>query len=388
MRGPMRGDVCSERFAIAADRIEQALEACDSVSAKTKLIKSHPEFLRQGIKFLTFKQSQQDFLTMIERLARCRCDFGQKGMRRLHNPSRGRTLSAREPKRQFFLAMATVSRCIVLVLSELTKHKFRTGNSSNGEQPWPLGPEDLLPFGPKDSVAGLGIWVAGMPDAYFLFELAGCLASFYAPFGAEVFQYPHFTISMIWPCRHLNSAIKFYQEGNSSLLARERFFTSRIETIFRFFDYLFEIDIHLFHVMIMSCGSWLKPILTPLMTILAKLPPEWSEIRAFVSHIRANVYAEADPTTGIMTAKYDFSQLFEAVGQLDTLEEAFCRMGRARKQGCLNVQCSSHTETIHSRLCSRCSLIRFCGEKVCVLPFRFWKYKFTPCLVSKGRVEI
>jgi len=174
---------------------------------------------------------------------------------------------------------------------------------------------------------------------------------------------------MFRPCQYLESAITFYQKGDSSPVVREQSFTLCIKTIFRFFDYLFEIDIHQFHVMIMSCGGLLKPILTPLTTILSILPPEWCEIRAFVSHITSNVYAEADPATGIMIAKYDFSQLFEAAGQLDVLEEAFRRMGNTRKQGCWNVQCPSGTEAIHSRLCSKCSLIRFCGEKVCVNTF-------------------
>jgi hypothetical protein len=188
MRDPMRANVCSERLAIAADRIEQALEACDSFSEKTKLTKSHPALVREGNKFLTSKQSEQDLRMVIESLKRCRCDFGQKGMRRLHTPSKGRTHSATDPQAQVFDALATVAKCVILALSGLTKHQFRSGNSTNGEQRWPQGPEDLLPFGPKDSVAGLDLWVRGLPNAYFIFELAGALALFYAPFGAEVFH--------------------------------------------------------------------------------------------------------------------------------------------------------------------------------------------------------
>jgi len=369
MRDPMGANVCSIRMGIAADRIDQALEACDSVSAKTKLAKSHPEFLRAGVKFLTFDQSHEDLVTMLERLIPCRCDFGQKGMRRLHTPRRGGTLSPNDLD-LLFDAVTAVAQCIILALSELTKHKFRTGKSSNGEQPWPQGPEDLLPFGPKDSVAGLELWVAGPPGSgCTIFKLAGCLAMFYAPFAVEVFQYPHFTFPLVRPCQRLKDAITFYHEGDSSPLARDRFFTDPIYTIFHFFDDLSEVDTQRFNLMIVARGDLLKPIFTSLTTILSTLAPEWNQVRCFVSYLSSFAYAEPDPETGFASVKFDYNQLVETGGQVDMLKEAFRMMGTARKMGCWNIQCPSHSEVIHSRLCSRCTLIRFCGEKVSIITF-------------------
>ena len=366
MRDPMGANVCSIRMGIAADRIDQALETCDSVSAKTKLAKSHPEFLRAGIKFLTFNQSPEEIETMLEHLIPCRCDFGQKGMRRLHTPRRGGTLSANGLD-LLFDAVTAVAQCITLALSELTKHKFRTGKSSNGEQSWPQGPEDLLPFGPKDSVAGLELWVAGPPGTgCTIFKLAGRLATFYAPFAVEVFQYPHFTFPLVRPCHRLKDAITFYHEGDSSPLARDRFFTYPINAIFRFFDNLSDVDTQRFHLMIVARGNLLKPIFTPLTTILSTLPPEWNQVRGFVSYLSSFAYAEPDPETGSVSVKLDVDQLAETV---DMLQGAFHMMGTARKMGCWNIRCPSHSEVIHSRLCSRCTLIRFCGEKVSIITF-------------------
>src|ERR1700730_11562187 len=79
MRDPMTANICAIRLGIAADRIDQALEACTSIAEKTKIAKSYPELLRAGIKFLTFKQSPSDYMAMMNRLMTCRCDFGQIG---------------------------------------------------------------------------------------------------------------------------------------------------------------------------------------------------------------------------------------------------------------------------------------------------------------------
>ena len=387
----MTAIVCSTRMSIAADRINQALEACDSLSAKIKLAKSHPEFLRAGIKFLTFKHSPQDFVTMMDRLIQCRCDFRQKGMRWLHTPSRCRTdgLSTASGTDLVFDAVATVIQCVILALSELTQHKFRTGNSSDDERPWPQGPEDLLPFGPKDSVDGLELWAAQVPNGYSIFELAGHLASFYGPFGVEVFQYPNYTFPLARTFQHLRAAITFYHEGDSSPLAREHFFTLPIITIFQFFDALFSIDLNHFKKMIFLRGDWLKPTLTSLTTLLPILPPEHhSRIRMFVSWITSFANAKWDPKTEVVEAELDYSLLEETTKQLDQLEVYFHAMRETRKLGCWNIQCPSQYEAIHTRLCGRCTLIRFCGEKVSVFNPGNTPTGIKVCPVSKGCVEV
>jgi hypothetical protein len=356
---------------VAADCIDQALEARNSVSKKTKFAKSYPELLRAGIKFLTCNQSPDKHVAMINHLGACRCDIGQTIMRRLHKPGRYR-IDGRvkiNPPVLIYDAVATISNLIILNLSERTQHKFRTGNANNGEHCWPKGPEDLLPYGPKDSVAGLEHWAASPPNGYIIFKLAGCLASFHVPFAKEIFQYPVFSFPLARPCQHLEAATKFYDQGDSSPLARTHFFTYPVMTIFQFFDDLSLLDTPQYNMMITVRGDWLKPMLTPLMTILSTLPPEWSKIRMHLNYLSSYANAELDRKTGVALIKFDRSQFSEAIERRDPLEEAFKVMVDARKRGCWNIECPSGSDAIHSRLCGKCNLIRFCGEKVSVIPF-------------------
>ena len=326
-------------------------------------------------------------------MIQCRCDFGQKRMTHLHTFSRRRTdgrVSCR-PSDLIFDAVATVTRCIILALSELTQHKFRSGNSSDDEQPWPQGPEDLLPFGPKDSIAGLELWVARQPQGYIIFKLAGRLARFYSPFGAEVLRNSKFALD--WPCQHLEATIASCHEGDSSLLAQLDFFTLPIKAITVFFEDLLFTDLPRFKVMIFLCGDRLKPILTPLATILSSLPSdsESSGAQMMVSLFTSIVNAELDPETGNAMIKLDYNLFtkFDKTTEQKELEASIFLMNETRKLGCCNIQCPSQYGAVHSRLCSKCTLMRFCDEKVNV-------FSFIPGntltrihhVVSKGCVEI
>jgi len=373
MRDPMGSELCSTTMAITADLIDRAIVGCDSLSAKIKLARSHPEFLRAGIKFLTLKRSPQDFEAMINRLVQCRCDFGQTGMRPLHAPTSCRTNGRVSDSGSdlVFDAVATVIRCITLALSGLSQHKFRTGRSTDDEQPWPQGPKDLLPFGLKDSVAGLDLWVLRPPNGYLIFSLAGRLATFYAPFATEIFQ--NSTFALARPCQHLKAIIKFYHDGDSSPLARERFFTTPMGQILQFLDDLLQVDAIRYRRMIVVHGDWLKPILPPLTTILSSQPSEslWIRTRMQVNFLNTYANGKLDPKTGVPLVKFDLHLFDEAMETLDLLEQAFYLMRDTRKLGCCNLQCPLQSEVNRLRLCSRCNLIRFCGKKVSVVAIEF-----------------
>jgi hypothetical protein len=366
MRDPMKAKVCVIRLSIAADRIDQELEACTSTAAKTELAKSYPELLRAGIKFITFNRPPQDHVAMVNHLIMCRCDFqvSQTGMRRLHKPTRDR-IDGRVGVNVFvclFDVVATICNCLILALADLTQHKFRTGNIVTGEQRWPQGPEDLFPYGPKDSVVGLEYWVTTKRSfGCIIFKLAGCLALFHVPFAQEVFQSPEFTFALALPVEHLEEAVKFYEEGDSSPLARTHCFTYPVMTIFEFFDNLLHCDAHQFNRMTVARRHWISPVLARLTIILSQLPLNWSKTRSLVQHLTVYANAEVDPVTGFPLITIDRELLTE---HSDLLEDAFNTMVDARKMGCWNITCSSASEVIHSRLCSQCNLIRFCGEKV------------------------
>jgi len=392
MRDPMKANVCAIRLSIAADRIDRALESCTSISEKTKIAKSYPELLRAGIKFLTFKQSPPDHVAMVNRLVTCHCDFGQIGMKNLHKPNRYRIDGRVQVNTTIlvFDAVTTVSNCLILALADLTQHKFRSGNANTHEQPWPQGPEDLLPPGPKHSLVGLEHWVAAAPLGYVVFKLAGYLAKFYVPFAREVFQSPRFTIALARPVEHLEEAVKFYDEGDSSPLARAHFFTYPVVAIFEFLENLLYCDTPQFNIMIIARGSWISPILARLTTIMSTLPREWSKTRAFVQFLTTYANAEVDPVTGVATIKFERELMTELLS-FDELENAFNVMVDARKMGCWNITCPSALDTIHSRLCSKCNLIRFCGEKASVLS-SFLSYLLTaektPYSVKKRRGSV
>ena len=361
----MKANVCAIRLGIAADRIDQALEACTSLAEKTKIAKSYPEFLRAGIKFLTSK----DHEVTMNRLTRCNCDFGKTGMKRLHKSSGPRFDGQVQVNTTtlVFDAVAAVSNCLILALTDLTQHKFRSGNANNGEKLWPQGPEDLLPRGPKDSVVALEHWVAAPPHGHIVFKLAGHLATFFVPFAREVFQSPHFSFALARPIKHLEEAVKIYNGGDSSLLARTYFFTYPILTIFGFWEILVQCDTPQFNLMITARGSWISPILAQLITILSPIRDSmWREILVFVRYLAAYAEPEIDPVTGLAMVTLERGQ---DLPPLDQLESALSVMVDTRKLGCWNITCSSAPDVIHSRLCSKCNLIRFCGEKASFLSF-------------------
>ncbi|KZP11630.1 hypothetical protein FIBSPDRAFT_871201 [Athelia psychrophila] len=363
MQNPSKANACAVRLGVAADLIDQAFEARTSIAAKTKLAKSYPELLRAGIQFLTFKQQPPDHVAMMGQLTACSCDFRQTGMRQLHKPSRfrpdGRTQI--DTTTLVFDAVATVSNCLVFALADLTQHKFRNANTNEaGDRNWPQGPEDLLPLGPEDSLVGLELWVAAAPLGYIIFKLIGYLSLFYVPFAQEVFK-PNFTMALARPIEHLEEAVKFYDGGDPSSLARTHFFTYPVMTIFEFFSNLQRCDTPQFNIMITCRGSWISPVLARLTTIVATLPQEWSKIRLLM--VVMSAWANAVIEGGVATARFD-RERFTELPSFDAVETAFNEMVDTRKVGCMNIVCGSlPTEAIHSRLCSRCDLVRFCGEK-------------------------
>ena len=50
--------------------------------------------------------------------------------------------------------------------------------------------------------------------------------------------------------------------------------------------------------------------------------------------------------------------------EVDLLEDAFRAMVRTRKAGCLNARCPPSAGVAHTRQCSNCKVVLYCGEKV------------------------
>lgn len=372
---------CIIRMSVSAGRIDQELDACTSIAEKTKLAKSHPEFLRAGIKFLTFNQPWKEHRAMVERLAAivCGCNFRQAGMVAFHTFCRK---PADRPVTAIFEAVITVCNFLILALADLTRHQFRSANVS-GDKNWPQGPDDLLPSGLEGSVYGLRHWVTFPPDGSIVFKLIGSLALFYAPFTREVLHTENGTHLYVLAFMHLQAATKFYNEGDSSPSARVRLFIYPVKTIIEYFDTLQLCDTPGFNLMPIAHQDMVSLILTHLSAILSTLPAEWSKYRGTVNFMLSWANAKVDRATGLVHVKLERDTFAEEIERSDPLRKAFEDLTFARKMGCLNITCSSADEAIHSRLCSKCNLVRFCGEKVRISH----PSKFTHSLYNRSQCQ-
>lgn len=353
---------CIIRMSVCAGRIDQELDACTSIAAKTKLAKSHPEFLRAGIKFLTFNQPWKEHRAMVERLAAvvCGCNFRQARMDAFHTFCRK---PAKFPVTAIFETVTTICNFLILALADLTQHQFRNANAS-GDKNWPQGPDDLLPSGLEGSVYGLRHWVTFPPDGFIVFKLIGSLALFYAPFTREVLHTENGSHLFVLPFMHLQAATKFYNEGDSSPSARARLFTNPVKTVIEYFGTLQRCDTPQFNLTILPHKEMVSLILTRLSPILSTLPAEWSTYRLIVNFMLSWAEATVDRAAGLFNVKFERHTFTEEIESSDPLRRAFEQFTFARKMGCLSITCSSADEAIHSRLCSKCNLVRFCGEKV------------------------
>lgn len=363
MRDPMSSKVCRVALSSAADRINQELEGI-TVSARTKFVKGHPAFLRAGIAFLTVKRTPREHLAMLNHLhSPCRCNLSRDEIARLHTSPSDRMTTDRTI---FDMVVTTVVNCLVLAIADLTQHKFRAGKAKNSQQYWPHGPDDLLPNGLENSIAGLELWVAGPPQGYAVFRLAGRLALFHVPFASELFKLEH-NFTMHRPIQHIQKAIELFNDSSLSDSKPPEAFCQSVKTIVQFFADLMRCDTARFNITTVLVRNSMSPVITSLSKLLSTLPlEEWRETRLRVQHIVTWANADVDMKTGLVTACFERSTIEPFLASINHLKSNYEAMAEARKTGCSNITCPSTQEVIHSRLCSQCNLIRYCGEKVCL----------------------
>ncbi|KAF8899498.1 hypothetical protein CPB84DRAFT_1747853 [Gymnopilus junonius] len=174
---------------VAADRIDQALEARPSHSEKVKFARSHPEFLRAGIKFLTLNQNVEDWMAMMEYLTHSRCTFNRPWKTpHFSNRSRPTGRVIFQVAGYVYDVVSTISTCLILAISNLTQDKFYNGTTTSGKKLWPQNSEDLLPFGSTATIAGLRLWLSTPAEGHVIYKLAVRLALYHAPFSREIFD--------------------------------------------------------------------------------------------------------------------------------------------------------------------------------------------------------
>jgi hypothetical protein len=300
---------------------------------------------------------------MVENLSRCRCNLDQPGIKELHSPTSLDSSLNNSELTQFTniihlrFSVHTVIDCIQLALYGQTKHKFRSEKSttkSNEDQPWPQDPEDLLPFGPEDSVDGIELWAEG-PGGYYMYKLATSLALYYHPFSRAMVRPPDYAFAMVRASKHLTGVMDFYDEDPSCAESQD-LFEWPITVIFDYFQLLVNHD--KFYAMMKATGNTISPVLARLSAILAALPAkDWiTDTRVGIEVLSS--FANND-LAGMRKRTAPIANTIR-----DPVYDAFAEMAMVRKGGCANTTCPNTSGTVYARLCSQCNVMRFCGEHV------------------------
>ncbi|KAF8874444.1 hypothetical protein CPB84DRAFT_1752961 [Gymnopilus junonius] len=341
MQDPSRVDACAKRMSVAADRIDQALEARTSLSEKIKFARSHPDFLRAGIKFLTLNQTKDDWESMMKHLTECHCAF-PRSRKNPHYPNRIQTDGrfALGDSVRVFDVVFTVSTCIILALTNLTQDKFYTSMTSSGKTLWPQSPEDLLPYGPNATLTGLTLWLDDPPEGVIIFKLAVRLALYHAPFSKKVFD-PELAVGRT--VLHLATATGYYNKGLSPRQCL-RLFTKPVLAVLDFFEDLTICDIAGFLNMFIGGHAWVQRVFPPVRDILRTMPYEWAKTIRILGYIIGCADADwnEDGVLSINVGTAADMLLLHDLPQVNSgAEHALRALIQARNNGCWNVTCPS-----------------------------------------------
>lgn len=187
----------------AIGQIEEAFGQAYNETLVYKFGKAHPELSRAGIRFLTTKRTPAGHAAMVKQLVTRPCNC------RLCELSSKIGYSVGDGKQIVGQAVTFLANLINGQLEKLHQHKFRSEHAGKGSsaQSWPQRPDDLLPFGVKDSIEALSQWVSGDVGCEpAIFTLTGKLSTFYQPFAKAVLS-PPFTLALKLPIQHLENAM-------------------------------------------------------------------------------------------------------------------------------------------------------------------------------------
>ncbi|KAF4618340.1 hypothetical protein D9613_011698 [Agrocybe pediades] len=369
LQGPMPPNICCVRISIAADRIDQELDAQPTLVERIKFAKSLPQFLRTGIRFLTMHHAPKPHIEMINKqFVSCRCNLKDPAVLRQHTPSRprpdGRAYERVDALSLLYDVINTICGCITLAVSDRAKHHFRS-SSTNGIKNWPRDPNDLLPAGPENTIKALSLWTQAPPLGYSIFTLAGSLALFYSQFAKDLLASRNHIFALALPIKHIREAIAFYDKS----IAPNKFdpfipshvssFQKPLTAVFGLFDDLKRTITFEFTIMVTDHGHWFTDSLTRLAAILPTIPGEWSKKLLAQTHFLTPMsICRANPILGLTLGAQQW-----LTPAANTPERAFEHIVSVRKVGCLNIKCTTAEEAIHLKNCKQCELMRFCNEK-------------------------
>lgn len=217
MEDPTGPQSCGLKLNCAVGRFMKAMLS-DSIARSRRFAESYPNVMRATISFLTRKQSRAGYASMMKHLEGCRCDMRDMqtyGSVHSATPCADGRIFLCGKGTLMYCSIAFLIDCIMLILTNTTRGKFRQAKKGvlSREQPWPQGPDDLLPNGMVDSVEGFDVWAADKHCGHFILRLAGTIAHFFPPFGAEITSRgPDFPLGLRRPVQHLLAVMDAYDQ--------------------------------------------------------------------------------------------------------------------------------------------------------------------------------
>ncbi|TEB37194.1 hypothetical protein FA13DRAFT_1770781 [Coprinellus micaceus] len=192
-------DVCSRKMQAAVSSIEVALaEASLSDVRLARFLRSCPELLRAGARFVTYKRTQAKQREVVDSLCSWRCDYTQPGMAGMHaviEDSEWLQWDSKDSSTQVILnTLHSLGYIMSLALTRLTQNKFYGKNDVNnaGQLLRPQGLHDLLPYGLEDCALGQDLWLREH-EGHLVYTVVIAFMDFHVPFKAALIRPPDYT---------------------------------------------------------------------------------------------------------------------------------------------------------------------------------------------------
>ena len=157
------------------------------------LCANRPEFFDTCIRFITATRSTEENNRLQREMSACKCDVSHEQAEQLHDC--GATSGACTYKDLGFMLAHQISSVLLPVRDNGRLHKVernqRRAVRTGKPVPWPRSPQDVLPYGVKNSIAALAAWMEfGFSNdirlGYNYCIYVGFLASIIALFKREV----------------------------------------------------------------------------------------------------------------------------------------------------------------------------------------------------------
>ncbi|KAJ2924259.1 hypothetical protein H1R20_g12840, partial [Candolleomyces eurysporus] len=282
------------------------------------------------------KQSPTQHAAMWKHLTSCQCIYCELRKRSPAEYSRDMPGEIDRWPRLLSNLINLTSTLVILVLKELSQSKFRSRKSKKerDDQPWPLGPQDLLPFG-TDSIAGLSLWAAGnWGFEAIMYQLATGLVMFYPPFGKTLLQVEAAGFTVLVSVRQVEYTLRRFNDrkANSTLSSQDAKDSERqIKTILAFYEVLIDCDRQQVSAFFVG-HAWITPVFESLANALSTLPPlAWSDQKLVIKLILAHTRAKLNPATRVGRVVFDRRELEKDIPDYDEVDSAFNTIINAKK---------------------------------------------------------